>query len=435
MSTTVALARWDTITQYVESAIVGESARWGDSLWDLGGQYDVRRTRDVDWRNNNAEIRSILQGNTKQLINAVKAAGFYVAQVPVRSPVSSPVRVPTPVVLPVAPPVAPPIVKPSPVSSPAAPPRTPPVVPPASSGMTLTLFNAVTDLPIAPLVNGSVINLATMGTSLNIVATPSPSTGVSSVLFTYDGALFRTENRAPYSLAADNELNGIIDYTSWTPKVGPHSLKATAYSSRDGAGTELSSLTIAFSVVASGATPVAPPATPPAALPRAPPVTPPVTRPVAPPVARPVSPPVAAPMAPPVVKPVPTPVASPVVPPVPLSGMTLTLYNAATDRAIATLSNGYAISLATVGSLLNIGATPLPATGVGSVRFMYDGNFIRNENKPPYSMAGDKYVNGTVDYFAWTPNIGMHTVTATAYSAANSTGTLLQSSTVSFSVV
>ena len=76
MSTTVALARWDTITKFVESAIVGESARWGDSLWDLGGQYAVRRTRDVDWRNNNAEIRSILQGNTKQLINAVKAAGF-----------------------------------------------------------------------------------------------------------------------------------------------------------------------------------------------------------------------------------------------------------------------------------------------------------------------------------------------------------------------
>ena len=104
LSTDVALARWDTINQFIDSAIVGESARWGDALWDLGGQYAVRRTRNVDWRINNAEIRSILQGKTLQLINAVKAAGFYVSRAPV--PVSAAVSVSTPVMPPVAPPVA-----------------------------------------------------------------------------------------------------------------------------------------------------------------------------------------------------------------------------------------------------------------------------------------------------------------------------------------
>ena len=80
-------------------------------------------------------------------------------------------------------------------------------------------------------------------------ATPSPATGVASVVFTYDGVIFNTENRAPYSLANDKENNGIIDYFSWTPAVGTHSLKVTAYSSRNGSGTALSSLTITFRVV------------------------------------------------------------------------------------------------------------------------------------------------------------------------------------------
>lgn len=115
--------------------------------------------------------------------------------------------------------------------------------------MILTLFNAATDLPLFPLVDGSIISFAAVGTSLNIGATPQLATGVGSVVFTYDGAVFNMENLAPYSLARDSELTGgIIDYKSWTPTLGTHSLTATAYSSRNGGGTVLSTLTISFRV-------------------------------------------------------------------------------------------------------------------------------------------------------------------------------------------
>lgn len=177
---------------------------------------------------------------------------------PVAPPIAPPVAPPVapPIALPVSPPVAPPVATPvarpvaPPVALPVAPPVLSPVSPPvASSGMVLTLFNAATDRPLFPLTNGSIISLAAVGTSLTIVATPPLSSGVGSVLFTYDGALVRTENKAPFSLAGDDELGGgIIDYKSWKHTLGTHSLTAKAYNSRDGAGTVLSTVTISFSV-------------------------------------------------------------------------------------------------------------------------------------------------------------------------------------------
>jgi hypothetical protein len=79
LSTDVAIARWDSLNTFIESAIVGESARWGDSLKALGGMYDVTRTRNEDWQNEVNLIRKLLQGNTDQLIKELKDAGLYAA--------------------------------------------------------------------------------------------------------------------------------------------------------------------------------------------------------------------------------------------------------------------------------------------------------------------------------------------------------------------
>ena len=77
LSTEAALARWDSLTAFIESAIVAESARWGDSLETFGGQYAVTRTRNEDWQNEVDNLRNLLQGNTDQLIDELKNAGLY----------------------------------------------------------------------------------------------------------------------------------------------------------------------------------------------------------------------------------------------------------------------------------------------------------------------------------------------------------------------
>ena len=77
LSTNAAIDRWDALNNVIESAIVGESARWGDSLKSLGGKFSVTRTRNVDWQNEVDHIRGLLQNNTDQLIDAVVDAGFY----------------------------------------------------------------------------------------------------------------------------------------------------------------------------------------------------------------------------------------------------------------------------------------------------------------------------------------------------------------------
>jgi CotH kinase protein/Lamin Tail Domain/Chitobiase/beta-hexosaminidase C-terminal domain len=72
LTVTAATERWDRINAFVDSAIIGESARWGDSLETLGGIFAVTRTRDVDFRNNVATVRRLLQINTKQFLDEIK---------------------------------------------------------------------------------------------------------------------------------------------------------------------------------------------------------------------------------------------------------------------------------------------------------------------------------------------------------------------------
>ncbi|MCR6641152.1 MAG: T9SS type A sorting domain-containing protein [Sporocytophaga sp.] len=72
-----------------------------------------------------------------------------------------------------------------------------------------------------------------------------------------------------------------------------------------------------------------------------------------------------------------------------------------------------------------------PINNPGSVKFTLNGSFVRNENDPPFALAGDE--NG--NYNAWLPsNQGYYTLLAQEYSGNNGTGTLLESTTIHFFV-
>jgi ELWxxDGT repeat protein len=72
-----------------------------------------------------------------------------------------------------------------------------------------------------------------------------------------------------------------------------------------------------------------------------------------------------------------------------------------------------------------------PINNPGSVKFTLNGSFVRNENEPPFALAGDE--NG--NYNAWLPsNQGYYTLLAQEYSGNNGTGTLLESTTIHFFV-
>ena len=73
------------------------------------------------------------------------------------------------------------------------------------------------------------------------------------------------------------------------------------------------------------------------------------------------------------------------------------------------------------------------AAPVGSVRFTLDGKDYRTENVAPYALAGDG--NSGRDYYAWTPALGRHTLTATPFAGARAAGAKKAALTVTFTVV
>jgi hypothetical protein len=96
------------------------------------------------------------------------------------------------------------------------------------------------------------------------------------------------------------------------------------------------------------------------------------------------------------------------------------LVNADTDQTLYWLGTGSASNYINYATLptqrLNVEAT---TTGtVGSVVFKLDGNVFRIENAAPYALAG----NNGPDYYPWTPGLGGHNLTATAYPQPNGEG-------------
>jgi len=109
----------------------------------------------------------------------------------------------------------------------------------------------------------------------------------------------------------------------------------------------------------------------------------------------------------------------------------LTLVDAVNDTDIRPLTSGAIINLAVDPTSLNIRAD---VTGSpGSIRFVLSGEETdsQNENIAPYALKGDS--GG--DYNSWTPAIGSYNLAVEVYSGSNAGGTLLDSISITFSVV
>lgn len=116
--------------------------------------------------------------------------------------------------------------------------------------------------------------------------------------------------------------------------------------------------------------------------------------------------------------------------------ISFTLINADTDQPVAgydPLPEGARLNLAELGIRnMNIRVNTDPGM-VGSVRLAYDGDEnYKVENYAPYTIAGDGA--GGADYWPWTPGIGTHTLSATAYTAALARGNSGTARTVTFTV-
>lgn len=115
-------------------------------------------------------------------------------------------------------------------------------------------------------------------------------------------------------------------------------------------------------------------------------------------------------------------------PPPPTGNVTFTLINSSTDNDISTLSSGSNIAN---GSNKNVRAN-VNLNGVKSVRMVLQGpsNTTRTENVAPYALFGDSsgnYANGNL-------SDGSYSLTATAFSGKNASGTNLGSSSINFTV-
>lgn len=250
LSSTASIARWDALNSYIQSAIVGESARWGDSLKTLGGIYAVTHTRDVDWYAEVARIRGILHVNTQTLINALEKAGFF-------SQLTAPGILPTAPTAPIAltkismalknasvvAPVAS-IASAAPVPASNPQPTAPNAAQTPTSSAFFTLIDANADTDIGSLTDGMTVNLLSLG-NLNVRANFATYFIIGSVQFRYDGSVFRTENGVPYTLAGENHGN----YKAWTPRVGNHTIVAIPFSGKNAAGTMGDFATVTFTVI------------------------------------------------------------------------------------------------------------------------------------------------------------------------------------------
>ena len=72
----IAQQRWLRINEQLRSAVVAESARWGDAMENQG---QPTRTRDEDWQDEVDAIHNMIEGNSRQFINHLRQQGYYPA--------------------------------------------------------------------------------------------------------------------------------------------------------------------------------------------------------------------------------------------------------------------------------------------------------------------------------------------------------------------
>ena len=312
-----------------------------------------------------------------------------------------------------------------------------------ATSFTLVDADAATDVDIQPLVNGAILNLATLPTrNLNIRANADPAT-TGSVVFALSGPQTQnqTESLVPYALFSD--VNG--DYNAWTPPVGNYTLLATPYSGSGGSGTPGATLSISFTVTDSGSpgpftlttavfgsgtvvkspnqstysngTSVTLTATPAAgfafsgwsgaATGTANPLTLNMNA----------------------NKNITATFSATSTPQV----TSYTLVSADSNADLQTLTPGMTLNLAMLPTRnLNVRANTSPGT-VGSVLFALTGTQTQNqtESVAPYALFSD---NGGA-YNPWTPPVGSYSLTATPYTAAGGGGTAGTPLTLGFSVI
>jgi len=136
----------------------------------------------------------------------------------------------------------------TPTPTPTATPTATPTPTPSFYISSLTLVNAATDLDIATLTNGYIVDLGTYP-SISIRANPVGS--VESVVFSLDGNPIQTENLLPYAIAGDNSG----DYTAWSISNGTHTVLAVPYDQDGGSGTSGGSVSLSVNFVTPTPTP------------------------------------------------------------------------------------------------------------------------------------------------------------------------------------
>lgn len=111
--------------------------------------------------------------------------------------------------------------------------------------LSLVLINAITDEPIGTLADGDIIDLSEFASNSFNIAAEVEIPNIGSVVFDYNGVFgFQTENLAPYALGGDSGGN----YSPLAFPTGTNTVTATVYTSRNGGGNAIATLTINFDV-------------------------------------------------------------------------------------------------------------------------------------------------------------------------------------------
>jgi len=70
----VAQQRWLRINEQIRSAVVAESARWGDAMKNQG---QPTRTRNEDWQREVDAIHGMIEGNSRRFLDHLRQQGYY----------------------------------------------------------------------------------------------------------------------------------------------------------------------------------------------------------------------------------------------------------------------------------------------------------------------------------------------------------------------
>ena len=390
--------------------------------WDEGRAPDGSKSGYLRW---NALGRWNMDDELRRSICKIVTPG---TRVPTPSPTTSEPATPAPTL---APATSEPTASPSPTAGP-----TPGPTDTQSADVTLPACALLVDMALVdaeahevlgPLVRGSTVNLADLGTNqLSTVLTWSGSPNVKSVAFYLDSAaITTTENAAPWSLLGDTGRGrGNLQYAPWAATAGNHTILAELFDKKKRKGERLCAVTYTFTIVDGVLTPADPASvssTPtsslspsPTASNRHPAPTP--------------SPPTFAPTPILISIPIPTPPPTPTVPnPV---GVPLMLVDASTVPATDLhLVDGDAIRLTSIGTSkisIRYEYAMVSSEPPASVTFDVTGtgaDFSHLETSAPFTLLGDK--KRRQKYTAWSPDAGVYELTVTAFAGAAGNGEVL----------